>query len=123
MSRNINLDDVIQKITEEQERLNNKKQQVQNLIERLSKSLDNLDQKSYRGLSHLTGEVIKSLVSAHDLDIKISNTLLKSYEQLARLLKEVESKEEISFDLLQMIEKHLMSDPSILEDKDVKTQS
>jgi len=117
----ITVDTIIDQIVEEQQSLKQKKAQVKELIEKLSVSLKALENKSYRGMSHLTGEVIKSLVTAHDLDIKLSNTLLKSYDQLARLLREVEASEEISYDLLQLIHQHIgnFSESDIADTKGV----
>jgi len=104
MGVKISMDDIINQIVEEQQKLKDKKEHVKKLIETLASKLEDNHDKSYRKISqHLQGEIIKSLVSAHDLDIKISNTLLKSYEQLARLLREMETQSEVSGDEIAMI--------------------
>jgi len=104
MGVKISMDDIINQIVEEQQKLKDKKEHVKKLIETLASKLEDNNDKSYRKISqHLQGEIIKSLVSAHDLDIKISNTLLKSYEQLARLLREMETQSEVSGDEIAMI--------------------
>ena len=97
----VKLEEVIGKITKEQEALESKKQEVKKLVEFLQSKLDETKGKSYRQISqHLQGEVIKALVSAHDLEIKISNNLLRAYESLAKLLKEEASESMITGDLL-----------------------
>ena len=86
----VTLDDVISNILAEQEDLKQKKTEIKQLISYLSSNIES-QSKSYRSRStHLIAETIKALVSAHNIDIQLSSTLLRSYDQLAKLLKEME---------------------------------
>jgi len=89
----VTLDDVISQILAEQEDLKKKKSEIKQLIKLLSSTIDDSSNttKSYRSKStHLIAETIKALVSAHNIDIQLSSTLLRSYDQLAKLLREME---------------------------------
>jgi len=98
---------------EELNYLKKKKGDIQNLIQTLNEKIG-FESKSYRHLSsQLQAELVKALVSAHDLEIRISNSLLKSYEQLAKLIQ-TQTSTDISGDLIQEILKTMEN----LTDKD-----
>jgi len=114
MANRVTLQEIIDGILEEQKSLKSKKEQVKKLIENLENRLPKDGKMSYRQISaHLQGEVIKALVTAHNLDIQLSNTILKSYDQLAKLIKD-EMNQDISGDILSAIVQQLTeSTPNI----------
>jgi len=100
----IDVNEIIAGIKEEQNQLKAKKVQIQQLIKSLEEKLQTENDKSYRKISqHLQGEIIKSLVTAHNLDIQLSNTILKSYDQLFKIAEKQTTSGELTGDIMQQI--------------------
>ena len=110
----VDINEIIAGIKEEQEQLKAKKAQIKQLIHSLESKLQTGEEKSYRKISqHLQGEIIKSLVTAHNLDIQLSSTILKSYDQLFKIAEKQTSSGEITGDLMQQLISKISQDIKI----------
>jgi type I site-specific restriction endonuclease len=96
-------EEILQQIQEEQNSLKSKKNEVRKLIDNLQSRLDEYTDKtkSYRSARispQIISEIVRSLVSAHKLEVDISSNLLRSYKELFELKRKTELEQESSID-------------------------
>jgi len=111
--------EILKQIEIEQNELRQKKQEVKKLIQTLQNRLDSYtkalesQEKSYRAKHRISpqivSELVRSLVSAHKLEIDISSNLLRSYKEMVEIQRKIEQDEsqEVNNEMLRELLKNM----------------